>query len=551
MISRTTKGKAVFVFLCVILSALLVYFISARSQGNYTASLEFGIAYANENGKPDLVKEKNLLLSNEILVQVMRELNLLPASTSRFRSFDLGNANTAPADHQTRDKIAVFKKDLTVNVKSATSSIEILYTGIESSKVKKTLEVLFEKYRDWRRDTASSDFDTQSISADKEISEKREIFLQSQKQILDLMEAQKNPADPLQAKKTELDAKISALKLRYGPKHPSLIEALKQRDALEAQKAGVSENAQLLQLKKKLELDFKNLDEAMRKSVALEQQKMSSPAAIEILPMGDVVVRDLSDKIPYKVTGAALAAFLLSLLYLKIRSRYQPYFETADDIKPATGFECIASIPGLANVITGEAPMPSGDTAEKLKILRHELKLRADTTPSKLLTVTSSINEEGAAALVMGLGRLAARSGENVLILEADLRAPTLQLALPQNSIRNLVDYLSGQARIEDVIYKTDVSGVHVIYSTAVPNTALDLVSSEKMKTLLHSLREVYDLTLALAPPSSAGPDARILSTISDQVLYCVKAGQTGRKQVLAGLFGYSASNTSLVLIQN
>ncbi len=544
---RAAAGKSLFVFLCIILSVLLVYLAAARAPQTYTASLEFGIASSDEKAKPDFLTEKNLLLSDEILLQVMRELNLLPASTSRFRSFDLGNAKTPITDSHLKTTIAAFRKGFVVLIDNEASLIKIIYTDRDSPTARKTLEVLFEKYRSWRQDSAPSDFDDRSIEADKEIAEKREIFLQSQQRILSLIEGDKNSSDALQSEKTALDAKISALKLRYGPKHPALIEALKQRSELDVKNTKQVETGQVLQLKKKLEVDFKNLDEAMRKSVMLEQQKSTIPAAIKILPMGDVIVQNSNRYLPHKIAAASLLAFMLALIYLQIRSRSN--FGNADNIKSILGFDSIATIPGLDG--NGELPMPSGEMAEKLKVLRQELKLLSSEKPIKLITVTSTGQGEGVTALVAGLGRLSARSGENVIIIDADLRRPDLQQALPQNSARNLVDYLSGQARIEDIIYKTDVSGVHVIYGTAVPNTALDLISSEKMKTLLQSLREVYDLTLLAAPSSEAGPDARILSQIDDRTLYCLNTGKTSRKQAINGLSGFNKTATSIVLIQN
>ncbi len=542
-------GKSLFVFLCVILSIAFVYLASANVPLMYKASLEFGIASADQKTKPDFLSEKKLLLSDEILLQVMRELNMLPVPTSRFRSFDLGQAKAPPADHKTKSKLAEFRKNFSVDIEESTSSLKVAYTGVDAIKTRKTLEVLFEKYRNLRDNSVSSNFDEQSLAIDREIAEKREIFLQSQQQILNLLEGKRNSSDVLLGEKTAADARIAALKLRYGPKHPVLIEAIKRREALEL-KGQPQDNEQLSQLKKKLETDFKILDDAMRKSVVVEQEKTSSPAAIEILPMGDVVVINSAKYIFYKMGVAALLAFMLSVLYLNIRSRYHSSFEDSVDVKSAFGFDAMAVIPGLEES-TSEFPMPSGQTAEKLKVLRQELKLHSNANPVKLVALTSTSKKEGVTPLVAGLGRLAARAGENVIIVDTNLRAPALQRGLPQSSSRNLVDYLSGQARIEDIIYKNDISGVHVIYATAVPNTALDLVSSEKMKTLLYSLREVYDLVLLEAAPAEMGPDARILGLISDHVLFCLKSEKTNRKQALTVLSGFDKDKISVVLIQN
>lgn len=557
MILSRNASRTLFVTTCVISSVFLTYRICARAPQVYEASLDFQIASSQGQDRPDLQNEKKLLLSDAILTQVLKEANLLPqADTDRFRSFDLGPKIKKTPANSAHDFLDRFKERLEIKTYPDNSALEMGYKSHDPEEARKIIETLFEKFRDWRQSAVTPKFDGNIIATDQQLVRQREAFLQSQKSFLDFVEGGGSPESlsSTQTKKSELMARLESLKLRYGPKHPAMIETLREIDALEAIPKKIPDQAKIKQLREKMEQNFKALDTAIRESVVSEQQKENSRNVFEILPLGEVEVKPVPVYASYKMFLAGIGALLLSLLCLKIRAGIRPVFETQKDVVKFLKFSFVTEIQALQKKDTDEVIMPSAITAEALRSLRQELKLRADPDGMKLVTVTSTHMQEGRSELIASLGRIAARSGEHVLILDADLRAPTLQEKLPAKFSRNLVDYLSGQARVEDVINRTDPSGVHVIYGTAIPNTALDLISSEKMKTLLHSLREVYDLVMVQAPPVPKGPDARVLGAISDQTLYLVEGGKTLRDEVKSGLDAFSQSGVeklAVVLVQN
>lgn len=557
MISRRTAGRVIFVTSCVVSTVFLTHEICARAPQLYQGALEFQLASSQGRTRPDLQTEEKLLTSDAILTQVLKDVNLMPQpQAARFRSFDLGpQIKAAPVDHSV-SVLEVFRKNLDVTALPESSVISLKYKSHDPEEARKIIETLFEKFRDWRQSAAAPKFDSNVVAADQQVFLRREAFLQSQKALLDFVEGENsdNGLISRQVKKAELSAKLESLKLRYGPRHPAMIETIKEINALEAAPSPVSDQEKIKQLRERMEQNFKALDTSIRESVILEQKKSASGNGFEILPLGEVSVKPVPPFTTRMMLVAGFLALCLSLLYLKLRSGMRPVFETRKDIAAFLSYPFIAEISSLRRSDTGEVAMPVAVSSEAIRALRQELKLRAGVRQIKLVTVTSTQADEGRSELIANLGRISARAGEQVLILDADLRAPTMQEKMPVNSFRNLVDYLSGQARIEDVINRTDSSGVHIIYGTAVPNTALDLISSEKMKTLLHSLREVYDLVLVQAPVSIKGPDARVLANLSDQTLYLVEASKTLRGDVKTEqrAFGESGiGNMSVVLMQN
>ena len=123
-----------------------------------------------------------------------------------------------------------------------------------------------------------------------------------------------------------------------------------------------------------------------------------------------------------------------------------------------------------------------------------------------------------------------------MLLIDGDLRRPSVHHGLPGRMSKTIVDYLTSQAKLEDVIMKDNATGMHKIYARSVPNSALDLIGSEKMKNLMETLRKVYDLIIIDTPACHAVSDANVLALLSDYTLYCVHWNKTTREAVATGL---------------
>lgn len=517
-----------FIAFCVTLSMALVYYAARLQPDRYTAKLHFQIATAEHLAKPVLEKEKTLLLSDALLGQVLKDLAVIPSENSRFRGLELGTA--FHAENPYRDKISAFRENIKIILEPESAVIGIEITGDDPALLLKMVSDIFEKYKNWRRSSEAPGFDNNAVAIDGELAKKREEFIANQRLFLDAVATSGSEAG-LAERKAILDAEIASLKLRYGPKHPAMIEAVRELEELTANGAtGETQNAaRIEELRSRMEIAFQNLDIAMRNSM-LKERNISAQSGFEILPLGDAAVETISKQRGFKLFLAGALAFAVALFYLALRSKIRPIIREASDIE--TMFK-----------------RPVFDITEGgIKIFRQELKLHSDP---KLLIVTATSQDDDRSDFILSLGQIAARSGEKVLMLDADLRNPDLQKKLPPKNNRNLVDYLSGQAGLEDVIMRGEEGGLHAIYGTAIPNTALDLISSEKMKTLLLSLREAYDLVLVHAPLAEKGPDARVLGALADQVLYLVQQDKTLRKALLTAaesFAGTSRINLAFVL---
>lgn len=289
---------------------------------------------------------------------------------------------------------------------------------------------------------------------------------------------------------------------------------------------------------------FDNFLETYKRS---DEQEELQEANARILSFAAIPTRpSYPDRLLFLSLGLAISLFLgifLSLLLEKLDNK----FRSASQIEKFSGFPCFALIPKISNMTQPQLAQyildkPSSTVAEAMRTLRTVINLRGmrDNRKPKVITITSSFPGEGKTTISTWLSRLAAKSGDRVILIDADLRRPNVHKTLGKGNDLTLVDYLTGKSKLKDVIQKDSASGLHVIYAKSVPNSALDLISSASMANLVEALREEYDLVVIDSPACLAVSDARQLASYSDQIIYAVAWDKTPREVVLGGVKQFS-----------
>jgi succinoglycan biosynthesis transport protein ExoP len=282
-------------------------------------------------------------------------------------------------------------------------------------------------------------------------------------------------------------------------------------------------------------------------------QEQLEDADAEIISYASVPRTPSYPNHPLFLTLAAAMGLFGGIMLILMFEKMDNTFRSSTQLEQKTGFSCYALVPqaeaanqsDLNNFILRK---PTSAVAESLRTLRMSISLRGQQENGgkpKVISITSSLPNEGKSTLSYWLGRQSAKSGEKVIVIDCDLRRPSLHTLAKRTSGPTLVDFLTGQAKLEDIIHRDEATGLHIISARAVPNTALDLLQSDTMHKLLVSLRSVYDLVILDTPASLAVSDARVLALQSDFLLYVVHWDQTSREVVTSGLrqftdFGYN-----------
>jgi len=153
---------------------------------------------------------------------------------------------------------------------------------------------------------------------------------------------------------------------------------------------------------------------------------------------------------------------------------------------------------------------------ELMKGLRAKVEYKMDTLNLRVLAVSSSVAGEGKTLTATHLAANMASTGrKKVLLMDLDLRKPSIANELGITADPGMSEYLSGSVPKEKILRKTAVPGLSVIVAGKMDPSPADMLAGEKFRFLLRDLREQFDLVILDTPPILPAPDA---VTISEQV---------------------------------
>jgi polysaccharide biosynthesis transport protein len=222
------------------------------------------------------------------------------------------------------------------------------------------------------------------------------------------------------------------------------------------------------------------------------------------------------------------------------------------------GVPALGLVP-IAETAEGQLPTdyilekPLSAYAEALRSIRTAIHFSNVDHPPKVMVVTSSLPNEGKTVFCASFARMLAKSGNRVLLIDADMRRPRLHSLLSLDKTRpDLAMVLAGDAPLSEAIQK-DVSGADVIIArTKTPNPQ-DLLSSRQMEKLLAGVRQDYDMVIIDTPPIMAVSDSALASKLADCTVYVVRWASTPREVVAESLkqfANYNIKLTGIVLTQ-
>lgn len=196
-------------------------------------------------------------------------------------------------------------------------------------------------------------------------------------------------------------------------------------------------------------------------------------------------------------------------------------------------------------LITDSAPF---EYVESYKALRTNFNFVSANGKNKKVLVTSTLRDEGKSSVSVNLALSLAQAGSKVLLIDADLRNPTVHryLSLKKTNNYGLSTLLSGDVTVGECLIKTQY-GVDVIGGGAVPPNPTELIASDAMHDLLDTAAQLYDYIICDAPPVGVITDAAALSPLCDGVLYIVRYKFASRNQVRSAVKNLRAVDAKLL----
>ena len=169
---------------------------------------------------------------------------------------------------------------------------------------------------------------------------------------------------------------------------------------------------------------------------------------------------------------------------------------------------------------------PKSPISESYRGIRTSIEFSNLDKEMKVINVTSSMQGEGKSTVIANLAVNFANLEKKVLLLEGDLRNPSVHRMFNISNINGLTDILLNNKNFAECVHCTEVKNLHILTCGAVPPNPSEILSSKKMKDFINELREYYDYIFIDTPPIGVVTDAGIISTYSDGCVFVVGSKQ-------------------------
>lgn len=170
---------------------------------------------------------------------------------------------------------------------------------------------------------------------------------------------------------------------------------------------------------------------------------------------------------------------------------------------------------------------PKSPISEQYRTIRTNIQFASVDNPIRSLIVTSSGPSEGKSTTTANLAIVYAQQGKKVLLIDADLRKPTIHYTFRLDNLRGLSNVLVGEHSLKEVTHESDVTNLDVISCGPIPPNPSELLGSRKMVQFLEEAKQAYDIVIFDTPPVLAVTDAQILANIVDGSILVIKSGST------------------------
>lgn len=185
--------------------------------------------------------------------------------------------------------------------------------------------------------------------------------------------------------------------------------------------------------------------------------------------------------------------------------------------------------------------------SEQYRTVRTNIQFSSVDSTIKTLMITSAGPSEGKSTTVANLAVVFAQQEKKVLLIDADMRKPTVHYTFQLHNHRGLTNVLTKQTSLLDAINKTDQENLVILTSGPIPPNPAELLASRSMDELLDEALKSFDIILFDTPPVLAVTDAPILANKCDGTILVVNSGRTEMEAALKAKELLMSANAKLL----
>lgn len=274
--------------------------------------------------------------------------------------------------------------------------------------------------------------------------------------------------------------------------------------------------------KRKLE-GLQRFLEAIRNRRLQETVDSSLPktSIVEIYDLAEPALKQVSPKLGLNVALGVLIGLVVGVGLAFFIEYLDTSVKTIDDVEQALGSPVLGVIPQNVSSLLEEGP--DSPHAEAYRVLRTNVLFSRKSDDITTMTVVSGGAGEGKSTTIFNLATIFAQNNNKVLVVDSDLRRPSLHKIIGVSNANGLTNHLMNDVRLDEVIQTTKLSTLDFLPSGKLPSSSLGILNSPQMKTFVKDVKSRYDFVFFDSPPIMGVSDASILASEVDMALLVIQ----------------------------
>ncbi len=359
----------------------------------------------------------------------------------------------------------------------------------------------------------------------------------------------------LEAQLNELTFKESEISQRFTKDHPAYRSLLDKRETLLKERERLNQQVQklpktqreVLRMTRDVEVNQQIYIQLLNKVQELSIIKAGTVGNVRILDEAQSYAKPVKPKKPLIVVLATLLGGMLSVALVLVKAALHRGVENPDEIEQI-GLSVYASVPKsnlqleLANKLARKKrntdltllaeSNPADLSIEALRGLRTSLHFAMMEAKNNVLMISGPAPGIGKSFISTNFAAVAAKTGQKVLLIDADMRKGYLQQCFGLNWENGLSDLLSGKVARDVAVQSAKVENLDIITRGQVPPNPSELLMHPRFKELVDWASEHYDLVIIDTPPVLAVTDPSIVGAIAGTTLMVARFGQNTVKEI-------------------
>jgi len=312
----------------------------------------------------------------------------------------------------------------------------------------------------------------------------------------------------------KLEVLYADLSKRYGPKHPKIIGT---RSALEG-------------LRKNIDLETNRIVSAVKTELSGNLKAVN----IRIIDPAEVPKRPIRPNKRLNLILSLCSGLILGCGLAFFFEYWDDTFKAQEDVEGCLELPFLGHVPtirpqGRKNKAEKDIFVhthPKSAASEAFRNIRTGIAYSHSSNPLKTILVSSAGPEEGKTLVAINLAISMAQAGSRVLLVDSDMRRPTIHGILKLNNYLGLSNYFIKEWEAERVIQETFIENIKCVGSGPVPSNPAELLGSTKMKEFVEGVRNSFDRIIFDSPPIGTVTDALVLAKAVDGVIQVVRFGK-------------------------